>query len=81
MITARETSDLFRPERYASLQELGWNESAQAGEVLTRLSQRLEPYTTQTSYGMMDAGLILLREGLEALLVLVAGFVVLLVLR
>lgn len=32
VITARETSDLFRPERYRSLQELSWNESTQAGE-------------------------------------------------
>lgn len=31
VITATETSDLFRPERYQSLQELGWNESTQAG--------------------------------------------------
>ena len=33
VITARETSDLFRPDRYQSLQELGWNESTQAGPV------------------------------------------------
>ncbi|MFN0104300.1 MAG: MBL fold metallo-hydrolase [Bryobacteraceae bacterium] len=33
VITARETSDLFRPSRYQSLQELGWNESTQAGAV------------------------------------------------
>ena len=32
VITARSTSDLFRPSRYQSLQELGWNETAQAGE-------------------------------------------------
>lgn len=32
VITAPETSDLFRPSRYRSLQELRWNESAQAGE-------------------------------------------------
>jgi len=32
VITARETSDLFRPSRWKSLQELGWNEAAQAGE-------------------------------------------------
>jgi len=31
VITARDTSDLFRPSRYASLQELDWNEAAQAG--------------------------------------------------
>jgi L-ascorbate metabolism protein UlaG (beta-lactamase superfamily) len=31
VITAKETSDLFRPSRYQNLQELGWNESTQAG--------------------------------------------------
>jgi L-ascorbate metabolism protein UlaG (beta-lactamase superfamily) len=31
VITARETSDLFRPARWGSLQELRWGESVQAG--------------------------------------------------
>jgi L-ascorbate metabolism protein UlaG (beta-lactamase superfamily) len=31
VVTARETSDLFRPSRYKSLTELGWNQSVQAG--------------------------------------------------
>ncbi|MBI2688590.1 MAG: MBL fold metallo-hydrolase [Acidobacteria bacterium] len=31
VVTARETSDLFRASRYRSLKELGWNESTQAG--------------------------------------------------
>jgi len=31
VITARRTSDLFRGLRYQSVQEVGWNESAQAG--------------------------------------------------
>ncbi|HEU0120337.1 MAG TPA: MBL fold metallo-hydrolase [Bryobacteraceae bacterium] len=32
VVTAPETSDLFRAQRYGSLQELRWNESAQVGE-------------------------------------------------
>lgn len=32
VVTAKSTSDLFRPERYQSLEEVGWNETAQAGE-------------------------------------------------
>ena len=31
VITARETADLFRPERYGSLEEVGWNQTVQAG--------------------------------------------------
>lgn len=31
VVTARHTSDLFRPERYQQLQEVGWNETVQAG--------------------------------------------------
>lgn len=40
--------------------------------VLTRMSTRLEPYRDTKTYGIFDAAIILLREGLEALLVVVA---------
>lgn len=40
--------------------------------VLNRMSARLEPYKDANTYGIFDATIILLREGLEALLVVVA---------
>jgi len=36
VITARATSDLLRTDRYRSVGEIGWNESAQAGPALVR---------------------------------------------
>ena len=49
------------------------NGSPEAAVVLTRMIERLEPYAVSSNrYGPMDAGLIILREGLEALLVIVA---------
>jgi high-affinity iron transporter len=52
-------------------------QSPEAKGVLDRMYSRLAPYTTQTQYGVFDAAVILLREGLEALLVLVALLAVL----
>ncbi|KOY14537.1 FTR1 family iron permease [Paenibacillus xylanivorans] len=46
--------------------------TAKATEVVTRMINRLEPLTATTSYTAWDAALILLREGLEAILVLSA---------
>lgn len=47
--------------------------SPEAPAVLARMIERLEPYAASANrYGAMDAGLIILREGLEALLVIVA---------
>ncbi|MFC9710951.1 FTR1 family protein [Paenibacillus sp. NPDC056933] len=46
--------------------------TAKATEVVSRMINRLEPLTTTTSYNAWDAALILLREGLEAILVLAA---------
>jgi high-affinity iron transporter len=40
--------------------------------ILNRMSTRLEPFENPNSYGIFDATIILLREGLEALLVVVA---------
>ncbi|SEO58542.1 high-affinity iron transporter [Paenibacillus sp. OK076] len=46
--------------------------TAKATEVITRMINRLAPLTATTSYTAWDAALILLREGLEAILVLSA---------
>lgn len=36
VVTARETSDLLRPDRYARVQEVGWRESVSAGPLVIR---------------------------------------------
>lgn len=46
--------------------------SPEAKAVLDRMYTRLEPYKNAGNYGIFDAFIILLREGLEALLVVVA---------
>ena len=46
--------------------------SPEAQVVLERMDTRLEPYRQAQHYGIFDASIILLREGLEALLVMVA---------
>jgi high-affinity iron transporter len=46
--------------------------NAESAGVLERISARLEPYRVGARYGIFDATVILLREGLEALLILVA---------
>ncbi len=46
--------------------------SADSKAVIDRMTTRLEPYKQAASYGVFDASIILLREGLEALLVVVA---------
>jgi high-affinity iron transporter len=44
----------------------------ESATVLERMATRLEPYRAGSRYGVFDATVILLREGLEALLILVA---------
>ena len=46
--------------------------SSEGKAVLDRMITRLEPYKQASRYGVFDATIILLREGLEALLVVVA---------
>ena len=46
--------------------------SPEAGVVVARMGSRLQPYQQAQQYGVFDASIILLREGLEALLVIVA---------
>jgi high-affinity iron transporter len=51
---------------------LAAQQSPQAADVVNRMIGRLQPYTQAQQYGIFDATVILLREGLEALLVIVA---------
>ncbi len=51
---------------------LAKQKSADLPGVLNRMSTRLEPFENPNTYGIFDATIILLREGLEALLVVVA---------
>ncbi|MCS7463474.1 FTR1 family protein [Paenibacillus doosanensis] len=44
----------------------------EAAAIVNSMQTELEPFASQTSYTAWDAGLILLREGMEALLVLAA---------
>lgn len=46
--------------------------SPDASAVVNRMAARLEPYRAAQQYGVFDAAIILLREGLEALLVIAA---------
>jgi high-affinity iron transporter len=46
--------------------------SPEALAVVDRMAGRLQPYQQSQTYGVFDAAIILLREGLEALLVIVA---------
>ncbi len=46
--------------------------SPEALAVVDRMATRLQPYQQAQTYGIFDAAIILLREGLEALLVIVA---------
>ncbi|TME34489.1 MAG: iron permease [Chloroflexi bacterium] len=46
--------------------------SPEALAVVDRMAARLQPYQQAQTYGIFDAAIILLREGLEALLVIVA---------
>lgn len=48
------------------------NDAAGAGQVLTRMQGALTPLLQRASYGIFDAAAILLREGMEALLVVAA---------
>ena len=46
--------------------------SSETDATLARMLDRLRPFEAKASYGVFDAAIILLREGLEAVLVLVA---------
>jgi high-affinity iron transporter len=50
---------------------LAGQRSPETAAVVNRMAARLEPYQTAQQYGIFDATIILLREGLEALLIIV----------
>jgi high-affinity iron transporter len=72
-VKTRSVDDYRQTETDTALAEsLAAQGSSKAGDVVDRMAGRLQPYVQPTSYGIFDAAIILLREGLEALLVIVA---------
>jgi high-affinity iron transporter len=72
-IKTRSGDDYRQTETDTELAEtLISQKSPDAANVVARMSARLQPYEQEQSYGIFDASIILLREGLEALLVIVA---------
>ncbi|HEV7666101.1 MAG TPA: FTR1 family protein, partial [Chloroflexota bacterium] len=73
-VKTRSADDYRQTETDMALAEsLAAQQSPQAGNVISRMVGRLQSYTqAQQQYGVFDATIILLREGLEALLVIVA---------
>ncbi len=72
-VKTRSADDYRQTESDMALAyNLATQHSPEALNVVNRMTTRLEPYQQATSYGIFDASIILLREGLEALLVLVA---------
>lgn len=72
-VKTRSAEDYRQSENEMALAYTQLSQSRpEAAATLERLSARLEPYRAATRYGVFDAAVILLREGLEALLILVA---------
>ena len=72
-VKTRSADDYRQTETDMALAEkLASQNSPEAAAVVTRMSVRLQPYLQEQRYGIFDASIILLREGLEALLVVVA---------
>ena len=72
-VKTRSAGDYRQTESDMALAyNLATQNAPEALSVVNRMTARLEPYQQATSYGIFDASIILLREGLEALLVLVA---------
>ncbi len=72
-IKTRSTEDYRQTENDMALAyNLLSQKSTESKAVLDRMTARLEPYKAAGRYGIFDASIILLREGLEALLVVVA---------
>ncbi len=73
VVKTRSPQDYSQTENDIALAtDLLTQQSPRSQEILNRLYSRLSPYTANNRYGIFDATLILLREGLEALLVVVA---------
>ena len=72
-VKTRSAEDYRQTETDMALADSMVNQrSPEAAGVVARMSARLEPYQQELRYGVFDASIILLREGLEALLVIVA---------
>jgi high-affinity iron transporter len=72
-VKTRSADDYRQTETDMALAEtLASQSSPEAAAVVARMSARLRPYLQEQRYGIFDASIILLREGLEALLVVVA---------
>jgi high-affinity iron transporter len=72
-VKTRPADDYRQTENDMALAtSLSRQQSPQALTVVERMSARLQPYTGAQQYGVFDAAIILLREGLEALLVIAA---------
>ncbi len=72
-VKTRSTDDYRQSENdMALVANLLSQKSPDSKAVLDRMITRLEPYKEASRYGIFDASIILLREGLEALLVVVA---------
>lgn len=72
-VKTRSADDYRNTENDMALAyNLASQKSPELKPVLDRMATRLEPYRAANAYGIFDATIILLREGLEALLVVVA---------
>jgi len=72
-VKTRSADDYRQTETDMALAESLTNQnSPEAATVVSRMSARLQPYQQELQYGIFDASIILLREGLEALLIIVA---------
>ena len=72
-VKTRSADDYRQTETDMALAStLASQSSPQAVDVVNRMATRLQPYRTAQTYGIFDAAIIILREGLEALLVIVA---------
>ncbi len=72
-VKTRSTEDYRQTENDMAVAfNLLSQKSPEGKAVLDRMITRLEPYKQTSRYGVFDATIILLREGLEALLVVVA---------
>jgi high-affinity iron transporter len=72
-VKTRSADDYRQTETDMALADtLASQNSPEAAAVVARMSARLQPYLQEQRYGIFDASIILLREGLEALLVVVA---------
>jgi high-affinity iron transporter len=72
-VKTRSAEDYRQTENDMALaSSLAAQRSPETATVVSRMAVRLEPYQVASRYGIFDASVILLREGLEALLIVVA---------